>query len=100
MGSLGNSGRRLANLAGFYKGLQSAGAAIMFDLDYRNLSLMKEFASNWGLLAGSIVVAAPLVYLRIEDHVAIEQDLEGTGETAADVLPGQAEKTPQEEQEV
>lgn len=100
MGSLGNSGRRLANLAGFYKGLQSTGAAIVWDLDYRKQSLMKEFATNWGLLAGSIVVAAPLVFLRIKDHVSLEQDLEGTGETASDILPAQGEKTAQEEHQV
>lgn len=33
MGALSNSGRKAANLAGFYKGLQSAGAAIFWRLD-------------------------------------------------------------------
>ena len=91
MGALGNSGRRLANLAGFYKGLQSTGAAIMWDLDYRKLSLMKEFASNWGLLAGSVLVASPLVFLRIKDHAELDQDLKGTGETVSDVIPDQSD---------
>jgi len=33
MGALSNSGRKAANLAGFYKGIQSAGAAIFWALD-------------------------------------------------------------------
>lgn len=33
MGALSNSSRKTANMAGFYKGLQSAGAAIFWRLD-------------------------------------------------------------------
>lgn len=93
MGALSNSGRRSTNLAGFYKGIQSAGAAIMWNLDFRRLSYMKMFASNWGLLCGSLVVAAPLIWIRIKDHVDIEEDLRDTDESVADVLPeGHEEK--------
>ncbi|KAJ5928885.1 hypothetical protein N7466_007841 [Penicillium verhagenii] len=90
MGALGNSGRKLANLAGFYKGLQSAGAAVMWSLDgEHNLAYMNEFASNWGLLCGSLLIAAPVILYKIQDTVPIEDDLEGTGETIEDVLsPG------------
>jgi len=33
MGALSNNSRKSANLAGFYKGIQSAGAAIFWRLD-------------------------------------------------------------------
>lgn len=33
MGALSNSGRKTANMAGFYKGIQSAGAAVFWALD-------------------------------------------------------------------
>lgn len=93
MGALGNSGRKLANLAGFYKGLQSAGAAVMWSLDRDKLPYMAEFASNWGLLCGSILCAAPVVFFKIKDHVPVEEDLRDTGETVEDVLPaGHPEK--------
>ncbi|KAK1144070.1 hypothetical protein N8T08_005732 [Aspergillus melleus] len=93
MGALGNSGRKLANLAGFYKGLQSAGAAVMWSLDRDKLPYMSEFASNWGLLCGSIIVAAPVVFFKIKDHVPVEEDLKDTGGTVDDVLPaGHPEK--------
>ncbi|KAF3388435.1 hypothetical protein F1880_003719 [Penicillium rolfsii] len=87
MGALGNSGRRLANLAGFYKGLQSAGSAVMWSLDSKETPFMNELASNWGILSGSLLVALPVVLMRIRDTVPIEDDLKGTDETVEDVLP-------------
>jgi hypothetical protein len=93
MGALSNSGRRSANYVGFYKGIQSAGAAVMWSLDSRKVSFMGEFASNWALLTFSIICAAPVIFLKIKDHVSIEDDLIGTDETLADVLPaGHPEK--------
>jgi len=93
MGALSNSGRRSANYVGFYKGIQSAGAAVMWSLDSRKTSFMNEFISNWVLLAGSLIVAAPVIFLKIQDHVTVEQDLVGTDETLADVVPqGHPEK--------
>ncbi|KAJ5105642.1 hypothetical protein NUU61_002989 [Penicillium alfredii] len=87
MGALGNSGRKLANLAGFYKGLQSAGSAVMWSLDRDKLPFMSELASNWGLLSGSILIAAPVVFFKIKDSIPVEEDLMGTDETVEDVLP-------------
>lgn len=90
MGALSNSGRRTANYVGFYKGLQSAGAAVMWSLDSKKTSFMAEFASNWGLLAGSLIVAIPVVLFKISDHNNVEDDLKGTDETLADVTPASA----------
>ncbi|KAF4954504.1 hypothetical protein FSARC_12117 [Fusarium sarcochroum] len=89
MGALSNSGRRCANYIGFYKGIQSAGAAISNNLDARKVSFEAQFISNWVLLAASLVIAAPVIFLKVRDHVAVEQDLEGTDETLADVVPPQ-----------
>lgn len=94
MGALGNSGRKLANLAGFYKGLQSAGAAVMWSLDKNKLSFMNELISNWALLSGALLCAAPVVFLRIKDSISVEEDLKFTNETLEDVLPpGAIERT-------
>ncbi|EAU31587.1 conserved hypothetical protein [Aspergillus terreus NIH2624] len=94
MGALSNSGRKGANFAGFYKGIQSAGAAVMWSIDFHNASFAAEFASNWGLLGGSLLVAAPVIWLRIKDHVDIETDLKNTDETVESVLPvGHPEKS-------
>ncbi|KAH1532067.1 hypothetical protein KXX18_006356 [Aspergillus fumigatus] len=87
MGALSNSGRRSANYVGFYKGIQSCGAAIVNSLDARKLSYEKEFISNWVLLSVSLVVAAPVIFFKIRDHIDVQDDLAGTDETIADVLP-------------
>jgi hypothetical protein len=88
MGAITNNSRKLANFAGFYKGIQSAGAAIIWRLDgldkpppYMNL-----FASCWVLLAGSLVIALPVMILKIKDTVPIEEDLKFTDETIEDVI--------------
>ncbi len=94
MGALSNSGRKTANFAGFYKGIQSAGAAIFWAIDSKpNVTYMAEFACSWGLLAGSLLIASPVIFLKIKDHVTVEEDLTFSDETIADVLPvGHAEK--------
>ncbi|KAI4947876.1 hypothetical protein J4E86_008393 [Alternaria arbusti] len=87
MGALTNNSRKLANFAGFYKGIQSAGGAITWRLDDTKIPFMTMFASNWGLLAGSLVVALPVILWKVEDTVAIEKDIAFTDETVAEVAP-------------
>ncbi|KAF2133266.1 MFS general substrate transporter [Dothidotthia symphoricarpi CBS 119687] len=87
MGSLTNNSRKLANFAGFYKGIQSAGSAITWRLDDYKIPYMTMFASNWGLLAGSLLVALPVILWKVEDTVPIEKDVAFTDETVAEVAP-------------
>jgi hypothetical protein len=97
MGALTNNSRKLANFAGFYKGVQSAGAAVMWSLDnHKNISYMSLLAAVWGVLAGSLVFAFPLIWYKIRDHVPLEDDLKFSDETVADVLPQAGEISPDE----
>ncbi|KAF2157226.1 hypothetical protein K461DRAFT_273370 [Myriangium duriaei CBS 260.36] len=86
MGSLTNNSRKIANFAGFYKGIQSAGAAIIWRVDSQGIPFINEFASCWALLGGSLLIAAPVIYMRIKDHVDLEDDLAFSDETVADVV--------------
>lgn len=86
MGAITNNSRKLANFAGFYKGIQSAGAAIIWRLDDYKVPYMNLFASCWILLAGSLVVALPVMLLKVRDTVPIEEDLKFTDETMEDVV--------------
>ncbi|KAL1922746.1 uncharacterized protein VTP21DRAFT_9122 [Calcarisporiella thermophila] len=55
MGALTNDPLKLSRYAGFYKGVQSAGAAAAWAVNAApNLSMMHELAINWALLALSI----------------------------------------------
>lgn len=88
MGALSNSGRKAANLAGFYKGLQSAGACIYWGLDSSGMSYDLMFAVTWGLLGAALVIGAPVIFMRIKDTVTMEEDLKFSDETIEDVVVG------------
>jgi len=84
MGALTNNSRKLAFYAGFYKSFQSAGAAIIFRLDAMKKPYLNLFASCWGLLGGSLLVALPIILLKINDHSSIDADMAFSDENAAD----------------
>ncbi|KAI9341765.1 major facilitator superfamily domain-containing protein [Zopfochytrium polystomum] len=84
MGSLTNSGRKLANYAGFYKGIQSAGAAVMWRLDALKMSFRGEFFSSWFLLVGALVVALPVVLTKVKEHVPEADDIKFSGDDTSD----------------
>ena len=86
MGAITNNSRKLANLAGFYKGIQSAGAAIIWRLDGMKTQYMNLFASCWVLLAGSLIIALPVMVLRIKDTVPVEEDLKFTDQILENVI--------------
>ncbi|KAF3906507.1 hypothetical protein ABW20_dc0107013 [Dactylellina cionopaga] len=81
MGALSNNSRKLAIYAGFYKGIQSAGSAITFRLDSLKVPYIRMFGSTWGLLLGSLLVASPLIFLRIEEHIPAAEDIKFSDET-------------------
>ena len=89
MGAITNNGRKLANFAGFYKGIQSAGAAIIWRTDGLEVPYMNVFASSWALLAISLLFALPVMLLKIKDTVSVEEDLKFSDETIDDVFVGQ-----------
>lgn len=78
MGSLTNSSRKLALYAGFYKAIQSAGAAVVWRLDNLGTSYMTMMALNWGLLGGSLLLALPVVYYKVRDSVDDAEDVHFT----------------------
>ena len=74
LGALSNSPKKAALYGSMYKGIQSAGAAIAWRLDYYEIPYLNMFGSCWGLLGGSLLIAAPLVFYQIENHTSEEDD--------------------------
>ncbi|KAJ2472898.1 hypothetical protein GGI02_001253 [Coemansia sp. RSA 2322] len=64
IGTITNDSQMLARYAGYYKGMQSLGAAIAWQLDARSVPLIAQLAANWVLLD----VAVPLM-LYVAMHV-------------------------------
>jgi MFS family permease len=85
MGSLTNNGRKLANFTGFYKGIQSAGGAIAPAIDNKKVAYMTNLGAAWGLLAGSLIVAAPVIFMKVQDTTSLEEDLKFSDETIEEV---------------
>ncbi|KAI8960896.1 MFS general substrate transporter [Daldinia sp. FL1419] len=96
MGALSNSGRKAANMAGFYKGLQSAGAAVFWRLDGVHVEYNTIFAATWGVCAGSLLIAAPIIFMKIQDTTELEEDLKFSDETVQDVVPTVQTTAPEE----
>ncbi|ODV96521.1 hypothetical protein PACTADRAFT_41277 [Pachysolen tannophilus NRRL Y-2460] len=78
MGSLTNSSRKLAIYTGFYKSIQSAGAAVVWRLDALDTPYMAMFGSTWGLLLGSLLIASPVIYSRILEETDPDDDIKFT----------------------
>lgn len=74
IGALSNNPRKTAIYAGFYKGLQSAGAAISWRLDSMEKPYIDLFASSWALVIGSLLIAIPVIFFRITNHTTLEED--------------------------
>jgi len=74
MGALSNDPRKLAYFAGFYKGIQSAGAAVVWRLDAVKTPFEGLFGSSWGLCAAGMIFALPVLYFKVQDTQYTEED--------------------------
>lgn len=61
MGAQSNSPAVAAILVGAYKSLQAAGGAMAWRINAQSKPAMTQFAMNWGLCMGALVVAIPSV---------------------------------------
>ncbi|EJD54159.1 MFS general substrate transporter [Auricularia subglabra TFB-10046 SS5] len=77
IGAMTNNARKIAVLVGIYKGLQSAAAAVGWHIDGIKVPYMNIFGATWGLLAGGMVIALPMILTRVKDHTDAEDDTLG-----------------------
>ncbi|KAG1812149.1 major facilitator superfamily domain-containing protein [Suillus subaureus] len=86
IGAMSNDPAKLAVFTGFYKSLQSAGAAGAWSTDAAGILYMNIFLSTWCLMVAGMIFAAPMVYLRVTDHTDVEDEtLSTTSVRVADV---------------
>ncbi|KAJ7688419.1 major facilitator superfamily domain-containing protein [Mycena rosella] len=74
MGAMSNDPSKLAHFTGFYKSIQSAGAAGSWRADAILTPYMNMFASTWALSAAGLLFALPMIYLRVKDHTVLEDE--------------------------
>ncbi|EGN94050.1 hypothetical protein SERLA73DRAFT_188606 [Serpula lacrymans var. lacrymans S7.3] len=75
MGAMSNDPSKLAHFAGFYKSIQSAGAAGVWRADAVMLPYMNIFVSTWVLLVAGLLFALPMIHMRVKDHTNIEDEV-------------------------
>ncbi|KAJ1952599.1 hypothetical protein EC988_003465 [Linderina pennispora] len=68
IGALTNDNQKLSRYAGFYKGIQSLGATVAWQLDAKKVTFMHQLIGNWVLLGISLI---PMFYVvwNLKDHV-------------------------------
>ncbi|KAI0641080.1 MFS general substrate transporter [Trametes meyenii] len=74
MGAMSNDPAKLANFSGFYKSLQSAGAAGIWRADAVKIPFMDIFISTWVLLVAGLVFALPMIHSRVTDTSDVQDD--------------------------
>ncbi|KAF0893246.1 hypothetical protein E2562_023499 [Oryza meyeriana var. granulata] len=68
IGALANDTQILSRYVGFYKGVQSAGAAVAWQVDSHHMSLISQLIVNWVLTTVSYPLLALLVFLAVKDE--------------------------------
>ncbi|KAE8697216.1 UNC93-like protein 1 [Hibiscus syriacus] len=67
IGALADNSEVLSRYVGFYKGVQSAGAAVAWQVDKNKVPLLNQLIVNWGLTTLSYPLLALLVYKEVKD---------------------------------
>lgn len=75
MGAMSNDPAKLAYLTGFYKAIQSAGAAAVWKADGSEAPFMNIFISTWVLLIAGLLFLLPMIHLRVKDHTELEDEV-------------------------
>ncbi|XP_015878615.1 UNC93-like protein 1 [Ziziphus jujuba] len=79
IGALADDSEILSRYVGFYKGIQSAGAAVAWVVDSRKVSFMHQLITNWSLTTASYPLLVVLVMFAVKDE---NQDEEETAKEA------------------
>ncbi|KAH8101515.1 MFS general substrate transporter [Cristinia sonorae] len=74
MGAMSNDPAKLAHFTGFYKSLQSAGAAGVWRADAVGIPFMHMFVSTWVLLVAGLVFSLPMIHMRVHDTSEYDLD--------------------------
>ena len=65
---------------GFYKGVQSAGGAVAWQIDSHNVSFLSQLIANWGMTTLSYPLLAVLVLLAVKEDNTIEEGTSKEGD--------------------
>ncbi|KZT22210.1 MFS general substrate transporter [Neolentinus lepideus HHB14362 ss-1] len=93
MGAMSNDPGKLAHFTGFYKSIQSAGAAGVWRADAVGIPYMNIFVSTWALLVAGLFFALPMIHMRVKEHTDITDETLARMDDSGHIQPV-AEKEP------
>uniref|UniRef100_A0A2P2N2R4 UNC93-like protein 1 n=1 Tax=Rhizophora mucronata TaxID=61149 RepID=A0A2P2N2R4_RHIMU len=67
IGALADDSEILSRYVGFYKGMQSAGAAVAWQIDKHKVPMLSQLIVNWSLTTLSYPLLAVLVFFAVKD---------------------------------
>ncbi|XP_077245609.1 UNC93-like protein 1 [Tasmannia lanceolata] len=74
IGALADDSETLSRYSGFYKGVQSAGSAVAWQVDTHTTPLLNQLIVNWALTTISYPLLAALVALAVKDGDKIDEE--------------------------
>ncbi|KAI3457913.1 hypothetical protein Pfo_014575 [Paulownia fortunei] len=83
IGALADDTEILSRYTGFYKGVQSAGAAVAWQIDTHKVPFLNELITNWALMTVSYPLLALLIIRAVKDDNEVEEKSKEGG-----VIPG------------
>ncbi|KAK4489814.1 hypothetical protein RD792_000458 [Penstemon davidsonii] len=72
IGALADDSEVLSRYVGFYKGVQSAGAAVAWQIDSHNVPYLNELITNWALMTVSFPLLVVLIIKAVKDDDEVE----------------------------
>ncbi|KAH7097911.1 MFS general substrate transporter [Auriculariales sp. MPI-PUGE-AT-0066] len=88
IGAMSNNARKIAVLVGIYKGLQSACAAVGWAIDSHKVEYVNMYGGTFGFLMLGLLVAAPMIFTRVQEHTNAADDqlggIDATGHVAGE----------------
>lgn len=87
IGALADDTEVLSRFTGFYKGVQSAGAAVAWQIDSHKVPLVNELVTNWGLMTVSYPLLVLLILRAVKDDDDDDDAVKGRSKEGG-AIPG------------
>ncbi|XP_058206330.1 UNC93-like protein 1 [Rhododendron vialii] len=87
IGALADDSETLSRYTGFYKGVQSAGAAVSWQVDSHKVPYLNQLIANWVMTTVSYPLLAALVLLAVKDDHKVEGEANSKGADFSPAIP-------------
>ncbi|KAF7149003.1 hypothetical protein RHSIM_Rhsim03G0217900 [Rhododendron simsii] len=87
IGALADDSETLSRYTGFYKGVQSAGGAVAWQVDVHKVPFLNQLIANWVMTTVSYPLLVVLVLLAVKDYHKVEGEANSKGADFSPAIP-------------